>query len=341
MKILFATDGSEHSEHAARFMSSFKFSEKDEIEILHAISWLPVMREWESLAEDFRTIREEVVPKILASASDILQPTTADICTSYIEEFPDKAIIDAAESSGADLIVMGARGLRGMATHIVGSVTKTVAAKAHTPVLIVKARKQELTDHIKILFATDGSEFSDVTADILRSIPFPDNTELTIINVSFSSLYDIPDQLSMEVDSRIKNIIAGTHEEASRISYEITGKTYARLKDRFDKSERITKFGDPAEEILSNAEEIGADIILKATNVDGVYNSDPMKNPKAKKYSEISYIDVLKQGLKVMDSTATSLCMDNNLPITVFSLMTKGNIKKVLEGKKIGTLVRG
>ena len=89
------------------------------------------------------------------------------------------------------------------------------------------------------------------------------------------------------------------------------------------------------------AVEIGADIILKATNVDGVYNSDPMKNPKAKKYSEISYIDVLKQGLKVMDSTATSLCMDNNLPITVFSLMTKGNIKKVLEGKKIGTLVRG
>ena len=68
MKILFATDGSEHSESAARFISSFKFSEKDEIEILHAISWLPVMREWESLAEDFRTIREEVVPKILTSA---------------------------------------------------------------------------------------------------------------------------------------------------------------------------------------------------------------------------------------------------------------------------------
>ena len=89
------------------------------------------------------------------------------------------------------------------------------------------------------------------------------------------------------------------------------------------------------------AVEIGADIILKATNVDGVYSSDPVKNPRAKKYSEISYIDVLKKGLKVMDSTATSLCMDNNLPITVFSLMKKGNIKKVLEGKKFGTLVRG
>jgi uridylate kinase len=82
------------------------------------------------------------------------------------------------------------------------------------------------------------------------------------------------------------------------------------------------------------AVEIGADIIIKATNVDGVYSSDPVKNPRAKKYSEISYIDVLKKGLKVMDSTAISLCMDNNLPIIVFSLMKKGNIKKVLEGKK-------
>ncbi len=89
------------------------------------------------------------------------------------------------------------------------------------------------------------------------------------------------------------------------------------------------------------AVEIGADIIIKATNVDGVYSSDPMKHPGAKKYAEISYIDVLKKGLKVMDSTAISLCMDNNLPIVVFSLMKKGNIKKVLEGKKIGTLVRG
>ncbi len=89
------------------------------------------------------------------------------------------------------------------------------------------------------------------------------------------------------------------------------------------------------------AVEIGADIILKATKVEGVYSSDPVKNPLAKKYREISYLDVLKKGLKVMDSTAISLCMDNNLPIIVFGLMKKGNIKRVLEGKKIGTLVKG
>lgn len=87
------------------------------------------------------------------------------------------------------------------------------------------------------------------------------------------------------------------------------------------------------------AVEIGADVIMKATKVDGVYSSDPMKDPKAKKFKTISYLDVLKKGLKVMDSTATSLCMDNQMPIIVFSLLKKNNIKKILEGKKVGTIV--
>jgi uridylate kinase len=89
------------------------------------------------------------------------------------------------------------------------------------------------------------------------------------------------------------------------------------------------------------AVEIGAQVILKATKVKGVYSSDPLKYPRAKKFSEITYIDVLKKGLKIMDSTAVSLCMDNRLPIIVFDLMGKGNIKKILKGEKIGTLVRG
>ena len=89
------------------------------------------------------------------------------------------------------------------------------------------------------------------------------------------------------------------------------------------------------------AMEIGADVILKATKVDGVYSSDPMKDAAAKKYDTVTYIDVLKKGLSIMDSTAISLCMDNNLPIVVFNLKGKGNIRKIIEGKKIGTLVRG
>jgi len=89
------------------------------------------------------------------------------------------------------------------------------------------------------------------------------------------------------------------------------------------------------------AMEIGADVILKGTKVDGVYSSDPVKDPKAKKYKQLTYMEVLKKGLGVMDSTAVSLCMDNNLPIVVFNVRGKGNIRKAIEGKNIGTLVRG
>lgn len=86
--------------------------------------------------------------------------------------------------------------------------------------------------------------------------------------------------------------------------------------------------------------EIGAEAILKATKVDGVYDSDPKTNPQAKKFSELTYIDVLNRGLKVMDATAISLCMDNSLPIIVFNISQRGNIKKVLLGEDIGTVVR-
>ncbi len=88
------------------------------------------------------------------------------------------------------------------------------------------------------------------------------------------------------------------------------------------------------------AMEIGADVILKATKVDGVYTADPKKYKNAKKFQQLKYIDVLKKGLKVMDATAVSLCMDNKLPIIVFNLMKEGNIKGVVLGEKIGTIVR-
>ncbi|MCX5681641.1 MAG: UMP kinase [Candidatus Omnitrophica bacterium] len=88
------------------------------------------------------------------------------------------------------------------------------------------------------------------------------------------------------------------------------------------------------------AKEIGAEVILKATKVDGVYTADPMKDKKAKKFETLGFIDVLKRNLKVMDATAISMCMDNNLPIVVFNLTKAGNIKKVVFGEKIGTTVK-
>lgn len=88
------------------------------------------------------------------------------------------------------------------------------------------------------------------------------------------------------------------------------------------------------------AAEIGADAILMAKNVDGVYDSDPVTNPNAIKFKELTYIDVLNRGLKVMDSTAISLCMDNNIPILVFGLKEIENIKRAIMGEEVGTVVR-
>ena len=87
------------------------------------------------------------------------------------------------------------------------------------------------------------------------------------------------------------------------------------------------------------ATEIEADVILKGTRVDGIYDSDPEKNPKAKKYDTIKYSEALKKKLSIMDLTAFTLCQENHLPIIVFDVNKKGNLKKVLDGKKIGTTV--
>ena len=89
------------------------------------------------------------------------------------------------------------------------------------------------------------------------------------------------------------------------------------------------------------AMEIGAEVILKATKVEGVYDCDPMVDRRAKRYEELTYLDVLKKQLKVMDATAISLCMDHHIPIVVFNLKKKGNIKRVVLGEKVGTRVRG
>lgn len=86
--------------------------------------------------------------------------------------------------------------------------------------------------------------------------------------------------------------------------------------------------------------EIEAEVIMKGTKVDGVYSDDPKKNPKAKMFKSLTYLEVLNKQLKVMDTTAVSLCMDNQLPIIVFNLQKKGNLKKIVQGGKIGTIIK-
>ncbi len=89
------------------------------------------------------------------------------------------------------------------------------------------------------------------------------------------------------------------------------------------------------------AMEIGAEVLVKATKVDGVYTADPVKDPKATRFAELTYLEVLRRRLKVMDTTAISLCMDNNLPIVVFNLNKPGNLLRLIKGERVGTLVHG
>ena len=88
------------------------------------------------------------------------------------------------------------------------------------------------------------------------------------------------------------------------------------------------------------AMEIKADVIMKGTKVNGIYDSDPLNNPSAKMFDELPFLSVLNKSLKVMDATAITLCMDNNLPLIVFNLTERGNLKRVVLGEKIGTLVK-
>jgi uridylate kinase len=88
------------------------------------------------------------------------------------------------------------------------------------------------------------------------------------------------------------------------------------------------------------AMEVGAQVILKGTKVDGIYDADPMKHPKAKRYDELTFFQVIEKDLRVMDSTAVTLCMDHSLPLIVFNLKETGNIKRIILGQKVGTIVR-
>jgi len=265
MKILLATDGSEYSEAAAKFLTKFKFSKDDEINILYAISWVPIMHEWESLVTDFDKIRDEIVPRILNAASDIITRTGAKISTSFTEGQADKAIVDAVTETGADLVVMGAKGVKGIETHLIGSVTKYVAIHSPKPVLIVKHPHEDTPGKFKVLFPTDGSDHSIAIGKFLSSLPLPEDTEVTLLNIVFSALSDIPERFSMEIDSRIKNVVASTREWEFSESDKILEKAHQLLHEQFPEIEKKTKFGDPPAEIINTAEEINADLIVVGT----------------------------------------------------------------------------
>lgn len=152
---------------------------------------------------------------------------------------------------------------------------------------------------------------------------------------------------AMALQDALENIDVQTRVQTAIEMKEIAEPYIRRKAVRHLEKDRVVIFGsgtgnpyfstDTAAAL--RAAEMEAEIILLAKKVDGVYDKDPHKYSDAKKYDTLSYIDVLEQGLQVMDSTATSLCMDNDIPILVFGLDEPGNIKRAMSGEKIGTLV--
>jgi nucleotide-binding universal stress UspA family protein len=261
MKILLATDGSVYSEGAARFLSRFNFSQDDEITVLNVISRVPFKDDRESYYAKLKQIKQEIAPRILDSTIDTLKPLNVKISTALLDGYPDKAIVDAASDMGADLIVMGARGLKGVKSLLIGSVTRSVSINSQKPVMVVKQPQWETAGILKVLYATDGSSPAIDTERLLTAIPFPKDTEITIVNVIPSAYIDIPERYWMEVDEKIKDEIAKIRETEFGASDKIIEDARKTLSDRFSKIKVSIKFGDPSLEILNEAEQSKADLI--------------------------------------------------------------------------------
>jgi len=262
MKLLLPTDGSDYSEGAARFLTRLAFSRDDEVAVLHVISWVPFEDDVASHYASLMHIKQDIAPRILDATENILKPLPAKISTQSMEGYPDKSIIEVAESLGVDLIVMGARGLKGIKQLIVGSVTRSVAISSPKPVLVIKPPQFEATAKMKILFATDGSDHANAVGAFLASMPFHRDSEVTVLNVVWSAVSDIPERLTLEIGEKIKEDVARARAIEYKASEKFLEPAVKYLKERFPNVDGLTRVGDPAAEILSLAEESKTDIIV-------------------------------------------------------------------------------
>ena len=266
MKTLLATDGSEYSEIAAKFLARINWSSQDSITVFHAIYAIPFAEDQKFHFDTLKSLKKEIAPKILDSAVDILKPAKAGISVE-ISEFapgeytPDECILKAAQSSNADLIVMGARGIKGIASAFLGSVTRLVAIYSLFPVLVVRGNEKRSPGPIKILLAVDGSGYSRAACESLMSIPFPDDAEVTILQVIASGFSDMPERFVLEISDRIKETVASARTREFAESERILEEVRKPLEKKFRTVSVLSKVGDPSTEILKASTSQNTDII--------------------------------------------------------------------------------
>ena len=258
MNILLATDGSECSDAATRFLARCNLTPGDKIIIFHVVSEVPYEDEYHA---QIKRVIKRVAPQILSSASDILKESKAKVSVAEKEGYPDTTIVESAVDAGADLIVVGARGVKGIKLFVLGSVARKVAADSPKPVLVVKRTEWEVPGKMRVLFATDGSASSNATAGLLAVMPFYPDCEMTLLNVQWSAYYDIPERFALEVDDRMKEAIAERRQKEIEESEKILEEAKKSLSGRYENLQTLIKYGDPSSEILSAAEQLKADII--------------------------------------------------------------------------------
>jgi nucleotide-binding universal stress UspA family protein len=261
MKILLATDGSQYSELAAKFLRCLNLSFDDEITILHVVYWIPFLYDKESYFGALKSIKEEIAPKVIDSVLTILKDVNAKISTAIIDGSPEQCIVNIATESNMDLIAMGARGIKGIKSFFIGSVTNSVALSALKPVFITKPPGCHQSANLKILFATDGSDHSIATGRILSDIPFPENTEITIVNVISPVSLDIPQTFIPEINGMMLDLADRAKTNEGMTSERIIEQAREYLRRSFNNINVLSKEGDPPTEILETSEELKADII--------------------------------------------------------------------------------
>jgi len=258
MKILLATDGSEYSETAVKFLTLFNFSSEDIVTLFHVVSGIPYEDEY---SKQILHAIKRVSPKILKRCEEALRPIPVRIIKAEGEGVPEIEIAKKADESDADLIVMGARGVKGISSLFLGSVTRAVSALSSRPILATKPNNKVTGEGMKVLFCADGSSSARKTANILAQLPFPEKTELTILTMAWSAFGDIPDRFALEVNEAVKDSLARIRTMEAKAAEQIIDSLRTQLSRRFPIIHSAVKGGDPAQEILRHAEEMQADLI--------------------------------------------------------------------------------
>ncbi len=253
MKVLLATDGSEYSEGAARFLTRFNFSKKDEIIVLHVVSEIPYEDDYS--AQVMRAIKR-VAPKILHDSAKILEPLDAKVVTIEEEGYPDTAIIEKAVNDEVDLIVMGARGVKGVQILFLGSSTRAVAINSPKPVLVFKSPARKASQTMRALFVTDGSRTAAEAGQFMASLPMPTETEITVLHVASSFIPDIPEKYLKELREEL-TARPSTFKESERIFSEAR-----QYMAGYTKVDYLLRTGDPSREILNAEKSLESDLIV-------------------------------------------------------------------------------